>query len=765
MCVLRHRGNRMIRTSSANGSRHLRRGAALPSPCKLLLIFILSCWAPGAILTMTAADSTAAAAGLRFDIRAYTVEGKVLPSADALTAIFARHTGTNLDVGEIVKAAAEVQAEYGRQGSPDVSIAIAPDLVTNDIVKMHVFQGATPQILVFGRRYLASGVEAGAASNLTAAASAKAAPAATTNAGPHITIRGYEVTGNDLLSDNVLQAVLSKYTGTNVSFDDIGKMVKELTSEYRDRGYATVSVVVPEQSITNGILKLNVIEGTLAEIRVTGNRYFSSNNVVRSLPSLQTNIILNSKLFQVELDRANANQDRQISPQIEPGPDPNTTLLRLQVKDRLPLHAKTELNNENSPGTPDLRVNSSAVYNNLWQLEHSLGVQYSFSPEKYKSGSEWNFYDRPLVANYSGFYRLLLGAPEAVSDVVASRPGSFGFDEATRKFRPPPPSGAPELNLYASRSSIDTGVETTSDRFIVNTPGVRSVMERDTQQDITINETAGFRLSGPLLPQMNDWRSTLSAGADFKTYGLTSQKTNSFQFTEVHLLQNGTPTNVVGNDVSPVPRTQRTLRYLPLSLRYDSSLKDSLGFTGFGLGLSANAWHSSSQAAVQAIAGSSRVSGHWVTLTPSLSRDFLIHNWTLSLRADGQWASEPLISNEQFGTGGIASVRGYHEGEVFGDTGWHVSLEQKTPPHIVGQVIDGVPLIIRGSIYMDYAESYLLDPQGRAGHTSLWGVGIGGVASVGSHWEGRFWFSFPLLNAGTIEQYQPFFNFSLTAQF
>jgi hemolysin activation/secretion protein len=124
-----------------------------------------------------------------------------------------------------------------------------------------------------------------------------------------------------------------------------------------------------------------------------------------------------------------------------------------------------------------------------------------------------------------------------------------------------------------------------------------------------------------------------------------------------------------------------------------------------------------------------------------------------------------LISNEQFGIGGVNSVRGYHEGQVFGDTGWHVSLEQQTPPHLVGMVGNGIPLLLRGTVYMDYAETYLLDPLGGSDSTALWGTGLGGVASIGSHWEARFLFSVPLLKTSTSEAYQPFFNFGLNAQF
>src|SRR6202012_4057428 len=149
-----------------------------------------------------------------------------------------------------------------------------------------------------------------------------------------------------------------------------------------------------------------------------------------------------------------------------------------------------------------------------------------------------------------------------------------------------------------------------------------------------------------------------------------------------------------------------------------------------------------SKANLQAITQSKESSGHWVTLTPSLQVQIPIHtNWTTVVRADGQWASEPLISNEQFGAGGVNSVRGYREGEVFGDTGWHVSLEEQTPSVVGGMAYGNTPLTPRGLIYTDYGETYLLDPLGRSPHTELYSVGFGGMASIGSHWQARFLFS------------------------
>ncbi len=767
-----------------------------------------------------------------FNVRAYVVEGSALLSSNTLTPLFSKYTGTNVSLEEIVRAASDLQSEYRNQGYPAVSVAFVPERITDGIVTFNVAQTAIPQIVVAGERYLSlsNGVEIVSISlviapkppvvsvtvtnavppaikfpttpatpeemsravaalhqemaELDAKAKDSRVHVISTNAGPRFAVEKYLVADNTLLTSKSIGDTITNIDGafgTNVSFEGIQTVVTELGKAYRERGYVTVAVDVPPQKLTNATVKLRVLEGRLADIKVAGNRYFSSNNVMRALPSLHTNMVLNGPIFNAELNRANASQDRTIYPVIGPGPEPGASELTLNVKDRLPLHAKVEFNNQGSPGTPDTRVNTSVVYDNLWQLEHSLGVQYGFSPEVYKQGSQWSFYDQPIVAYYSAFYRLPLGNPEPIEDVVANNPGSFGYSEATRQFRLPPPSGRPELTLYGSRATIDTGVENLSSLSILDVPGVIQISQQAIQQDITINEAVGFQLSKPL-PEINSVRSFLSGGLDFKKYSQTSSKDTIFTDAEFTYDENNNPLPPIISTIDSPLTTYSTLDYLPLSLNYSASLNNFLGPATVGLGVSANLWYSSSSssdngssnnppklnglAALQSITGSAKSTGHWVVLRPSFSQYMMIRtNWTTTFRADGQWASEPVLSTEQFGAGGVNSVRGYHEGEVFGDNGWHLSLEQQTPPHIVGMVRDNTPLTIRGSIYMDYARVFLLDPEGRSASVPLWGAGFGAAASVGSHWQAQFLFSWPLLSTTTTPKYQPFFNFALTAQF
>ena len=51
---------------------------------------------------------------------------------------------------------------------------------------------------------------------------------------------------------------------------DIYKIVDSLTARYRNDGYILSQVVVPAQSVEHGVIRLQAIEGYIADVRVEG---------------------------------------------------------------------------------------------------------------------------------------------------------------------------------------------------------------------------------------------------------------------------------------------------------------------------------------------------------------------------------------------------------------------------------------------------------------------------------------------------------------
>lgn len=755
---------------------------SFPRPKQFTVVFCLGVLLCLAAIPKADADlSTTRSAASRVDhftVSRYDVMGNTLLPQDSIDTISSRHCGTNITFAEVESARMDLRAAYHRLGLKNVSIIIPEQQLANGVVKIQVFEGTPVEMAMVGNHfYFGSNVNQTLPDGqINLASTITVNDPGPTNAQPktaaveplHFTVKRYAITGNTLLSKPTLDQIFVKHTGTNITFEEIGGAVKELQLAYHNRGYDTVSVTIPQQRLLDGTFKIRVFEGKLAEIKVLGNHHYSSNNVMRALPGLKTNIVLNSKFFQPELDRANANQDRQIYPEIHPGPTTNTTELILRVKDRLPLHAKLEANNQSAAGTPENRLASSVSYNNLFQLNQSVGAQYTFSEEQYKQGGNWAFYDQPLVANYSAFYRIPLSAPESTIDAASRYPERFGYNEATRKFMLPPSSDATDLNIYASGSTVDTGVIDGTPKTIFNgTNGI--ITEQTIHQDLTYNDALGFRVTKPL-PEFLGFHSHFQLGADYKIYKQANYETNLFTFYILNeTTTSGTPTNPPPTVTpSPVPPTIEPLDYLPLAATWDADRADRWGTTGLGLHYNPNIWYSGTRMEEQLIAGSPEATGHWHIITGNVSRDQLLpNNMTLSLRADGQWASEPLIANEQFGAGGVAGVRGYREGEVFGDEGWRVISDLKLAPYRVGFVGKGTstPLIVRASVFMDYADTYLLDPQGRRGETPLWGTGVAGTATLGSHFNGMLMLAYPLLSTPTTEAYHPRVQFSLTGEF
>ena len=588
-------------------------------------------------------------------------------------------------------------------------------------------------------------------------AQSPAAAGATTNAAPKLSVQRYEVVGNTLLPESVVRAATSDFTGEHIDFQTLRKALSSLQLAYRGRGFASVSVSLPQQKLTNGVVRIQVTEGRLTEIRVEGNRWFSSNNVRHSLPGLTTNLFLNSKLLQAELDVANANRDRQIYPQIQPGPEPGTTSMLLKVKDQFPLHGRFELNNQATPDTPELRGSASAQYNNLWQLEHSIGLSYGFTLEQFKGGDA-NLFDQPLLANYSAFYRLPLGSRRSLPAEVDANPGRFGYDESSHQFRLPPTTGRPELNIFASRSTTDTGIKLTPLKE-VNPPPI-ALYSQDSGQDISTTESVGFRVSVPLR-EFHAIKSTLSFGVDLKRYHRASFNTNNF-------LEDFTYRDPsTGQDVhrqipfsSPQPPSSAALGYMPVAVRWDGMRADSKGSTSFGSGVNVNVPGGpfSGGDAFRKTSGAERASGQYVTVQANAARDQrLYEDWTVSIRADGQWANQPLVSNEQFGVGGTAGVRGYREGERYGDTGWRTAIEPRTPLIDIGMVDGTAPFRIRGFIFTDYGESYLLNPghptasiSGYHPRETFWGAGAGFSGSIGSSMDFRLTVGWALKEAAGL---------------
>jgi hemolysin activation/secretion protein len=111
------------------------------------------------------------------------------------------------------------------------------------------------------------------------------------------------------------------------------------------------------------------------------------------MPSVAEGSVPNFTNVQRELAGVTGS-DRKVTPVLRQGNAPGTVEIDLKVNDQRPFHGSVELNNRETPDTVPLRLQTSLHYDNLWQRDHSVGLQYQVAPQ-----DQSNL--RVIVANYS----------------------------------------------------------------------------------------------------------------------------------------------------------------------------------------------------------------------------------------------------------------------------------------------------------------------------------------------------------------------------
>lgn len=222
--------------------------------------------------------------------------------------------------------------------------------------------------------------------------------------------------------------------------------------------------------------------------------------------------------------------------------------------------------------------------------------------------------------------------------------------------------------------------------------------------------TLGMRYVRPL-PGTADLSHTLSAGIDYKDF----------------------------KEDRTLDASSRPITYVPASLQYNATLADGQNQWQFGVGatLGLRGFYRRTvdcdgETTDQFDCKRAGANANFATFRGEVTRQQALGGgWTLVARLDGQYSSQPLISNEQYAAGGEDSVRGYYDAERMGDRGIRGRLEVQTPAFGWEAVSD-----LRFVAFYDAARLSLVDVlPGEAASFTLAGTGLGLKLKAGRGWN------------------------------
>lgn len=279
--------------------------------------------------------------------------------------------------------------------------------------------------------------------------------------GPRFAISRFAVEGNTLLPAADVERLLAPYTGAERAFSDVRLAVQALQQAYRAAGIQVVVVQLPEQELTQGVVRVRVIEPRIGRVRIEGNRDFPIANIRSSLPGLREGTTPNIRDISASLKVANTNPAKQTTLSLQGTDQPEVIDALVRVAEDKPWRIGLNADNTGSPETGRSRLGLLYQHANLWGLDHVGSLQYTTSAEHPSKVSVFG----------AGYHVPLYGLGDS-------------------------------LDFFASHSNVDSGAVTAGVLDL-------QVSGRGSVYGARYNHT---------LAQRGDYTSSLSFGADIRAY-------------------------------------------------------------------------------------------------------------------------------------------------------------------------------------------------------------------------------------------------------
>lgn len=417
---------------------------------------------------------------------------------------------------------------------------------------------------------------------------------------PSFAVSGFEVLGPELIPRDQVMAVLSGFSGREITFSDLRTATVAVEQLHAEAGYEVVRVLIPEQEIKPGEqLKLQIVDARLDVVTVAGNDYFTAESIQESLVVLQPGALINTVDMDKNLRLINDNPAKIVRVRLEPSDKPGLVDAKVQVSDQKPLAAYLTLDNSGTNATGDFRMGLALQHNNAFNKGHMATFQYVTSPGRW-------------------------------SDVEV-----FGLN-----YKVPFYSISSMLELAYSDSNVDAG------NLSVGASSV-SVAGAGT--------TAAIR-----------WVKLLDRLAGFDARLTFSHEIKQFV----------SDVRIVGGAQVPIPN----LESRPVGVSYSLSEALDSRQRAFQIGYFKNYVTGGNNSTTQYRMTNPAAEANFDVIRANASwSEQVMPGWRLTAQLDAQHTDYSLIPGEQFGAGGVYSVRGFEERVISADRGTRQSLELMGP--------------------------------------------------------------------------------------
>jgi hemolysin activation/secretion protein len=189
------------------------------------------------------------------------------------------------------------------------------------------------------------------------------------------------ITGIEILKQEDFRDKLKPYLGKPATMATLNKVSKDVIDYYRREGFPVVNVVVPHQTVRDGVIQFVVTEAKVGKVIVEGTKWFNPDKFKDEV-SLREGDKVDGDQLQEDVRWLNTNPFRSTDLAFQPGETPGTTDVILEVNDRMPLRFFFTYDNYGIDLTGKNRLSTGFNFGNLFNTDQQVNFQYTTTTQQ-----------------------------------------------------------------------------------------------------------------------------------------------------------------------------------------------------------------------------------------------------------------------------------------------------------------------------------------------------------------------------------------------
>ena len=178
---------------------------------------------------------------------------------------------------------------------------------------------------------------------------------------------------SEVFSADELKSLSKAYEGKEAVFADLQRLAEEVNAAYRTRGVVTARAIIPPQDVSSGAITIQLVEGKLGEVKVSGNESTRASYVLSRVDA-EPQKLVNLPALEASLLRFNRTNSAQLRAELKPGQAFGQTDLIIGVVEPKQHSFRLGVDNFGSEVTGKTRVGLSYTNQSLLGWRDVLGL-------------------------------------------------------------------------------------------------------------------------------------------------------------------------------------------------------------------------------------------------------------------------------------------------------------------------------------------------------------------------------------------------------